>query len=220
VTEGPAKAYGDGRTRAGVSYAEVERTAIAILKSERRPTVKTVRDALGTGSPDTIATALKRFWHDLGARIEGDLAALTRMPPDIVEFADGMWQRALKLAGEAAKHEDNAARERLKQITAVNEIRAHSLSLREKEWDTAARERERALATPGNTSCFFPRASGAVKRRSRHAMRGARISRRRSPTTSCKLRRSSPAPSLKGPRLRAEPQRSVRGWETKSANGG
>jgi hypothetical protein len=146
MVDEPIKAYGEGRVRAGVSYSDVERAAIAILKSERRPTVETVREALGTGSPDTIATALKRFWRDLGARIEGDPAALTRMPPDIAELADGMWQRSLRLAAEAAKHDDNAARERLKQIEAENEIRAHSLSLREKEWDAAARERERALA--------------------------------------------------------------------------
>src|SRR6266851_9463003 len=123
MTDGPTKTYGEGRVRAGVSYAEVERAAIAILKSERRPTVETVREALGTGSPDTIATALKRFWRDLGARIEGDPAALTRMPPDIAELADGMWQRALRLAGEAAKQDENAARERLKQIEADRAIR-------------------------------------------------------------------------------------------------
>jgi len=129
-----------------VSYGEVERAAIAILKSERRPTVETVRDALGRGSPDTVGSALKRFWRDLGMRIEGDPAALTRMPGEIADLADGMWQRALKLAGEAAQQDDNAARERLKQIQAENELRAQSFALREKEWDTAARERERAFA--------------------------------------------------------------------------
>jgi hypothetical protein len=144
--ESPAKAYGEGRSRAGVSYADVERAAIAILKSERRPTVETVRETLGTGSPDTIATALKRFWRDLGARIEGDPAALTRMPGEIAEIADGMWQRALKLAGEAAVHDDNAARERLRQIELEVDIRRRSFELREQEIDTQARERERALA--------------------------------------------------------------------------
>jgi hypothetical protein len=144
--ETPARAYGEGRNRAGVSYGEVERAAIAILKSERRPTVETVREALGTGSPDTIATALKRFWRDLGARIEGDPAALTRMPADIAELADAMWQRALKLAGEAATHDDNAARERLRHIELEVDIRRRSFELREQEIDTQARERERALA--------------------------------------------------------------------------
>lgn len=146
MTAEPTKAYGEGRVRVGISYAEVERAAIALLKSERRPTVETIREALGTGSPDTIATALKRFWRDLGARMEGDPVALTRLPPDIADLADGIWQRALKLAGQAAQHDDNAARERLKQLEVENEIRSHSLSLREREWDVAARERERALA--------------------------------------------------------------------------
>lgn len=142
-----SKAYGEGRARRpNVSYAEVERAAIAILKSERRPTVETVREALGRGSPDTLSSALKRFWRDLGARIEGDPAALTRMPAEIADVAEAMWQRALKLAGEAAKHDDNAARERLKQIEVENELRAYSLALREREIDTLARERERALS--------------------------------------------------------------------------
>lgn len=142
----PAKPYGEGRIRSNVSYADVERAAIAILKSERRPTVETIREALGSGSPDTIGNALRRFWRDLGARIDGDPAALSRMPAEIAELADGMWQRALKLADEAAMHGDNAARERLERIQLENEIKKHSFDLREKELDTQARERERALA--------------------------------------------------------------------------
>lgn len=139
--------YGEGHARSNVSYGDVERAAIAILKSQnRRPTVETVREVLGRGSPDTISNALKRFWRDLGMRIEGDPAALTRMPTEIADLADGLWQRALKLASQAAKNEDNAARERLAQISIENEVRAHSLALREREIDTLARERERALA--------------------------------------------------------------------------
>jgi hypothetical protein len=146
MTEEATKAYGEGRIRKNVSYAEVERAAIAILKSERRPTVETLRETLGGGSPDTIATALRRFWRDLGARIDGDPAALTRMPAEIVDLADGMWQRALKLAGEAATHDDNAALERLRQLEVEVETRRRSFEMRETEIDTQARERERALA--------------------------------------------------------------------------
>jgi hypothetical protein len=142
----PAKPYGEGRIRSNVSYADVERAAIVILKSERRPTVETIREALGSGSPDTIGNALRRFWRDLGARIEGDPAALSRMPTEIAELADGMWQRALKLAGKAAAHDDNAARERLRQLELENDIKQRSFELREREIDTQARERERALA--------------------------------------------------------------------------
>ena len=142
----PARPYGEGRIRSNVSYADVERAAIAILKSERRPTVETIREALGGGSPDTIGDALRRFWRDLGARIDGDPAALTRMPAEIAEIADGMWQRALKLASGAATHDDNAARERLRQLEIENDIKQRSFDLREREIDTQARERERALA--------------------------------------------------------------------------
>jgi hypothetical protein len=68
------------------------------------------------------------------------------MPAEIAEIADGMWQRALKLAGEAATHDDNAARERLRQLEFENEIKQRSFELREREIDAQARERERALA--------------------------------------------------------------------------
>jgi len=144
MTDPPA--YGTGRTRTNVSYADVERAAILILKSARRPTVETVREVLGRGSNGTIGEALRRFWRDLGARAEGDPAALARLPVEIAELAEGIWQRALKLAGEAATHEDNAARERLAQLQLENEIRLRSFDLREREIDTQARERERALA--------------------------------------------------------------------------
>jgi hypothetical protein len=78
--------------------------------------------------------------------MEGDPAALTRMPAEIADLAEGMWQRALKLAGVAAIHDDNAAREQLRQLEVENDIKQRSLELREREIDTKARERERALA--------------------------------------------------------------------------
>ena len=146
MSDSVIKAYGEGRVRTNVAYADVERAAIAILKSERRPTVETVREAIGRGSNDTIGEALRRFWRDLGARAEGDPAALARMPVEIAELADGVWQRALKLAGEAAKNSDNAARERLEHIQIENDLKATSFALREHELDRQARERERALA--------------------------------------------------------------------------
>ena len=71
-------AYGATRERgANVSYADVERAALDVLATGRRPSVETVREALGRGSPATIATCLKRFWRDLGIRAVADLAAKT-----------------------------------------------------------------------------------------------------------------------------------------------
>ncbi len=139
--------YGSTRERsANVSYADVERAALNILATERRPSVETVREALGRGSPATIATCLKRFWRDLGIRAQGDPAALTRLPSEIVEAVDVIWQRSLTLAAQAAKNDQNAARERLEQIRIENDVRAQSFEMRERAYETAARERERALA--------------------------------------------------------------------------
>ena len=140
-------AYGSSRERgANVSYADVERAALDILATGRRPAVETVRETLGRGSPATIATSLKRFWRDLGIRASGDPAALTRLPSEIIEAVETVWQRSLALAAQAAQHDDNGARARLEQIRIENEVRAQSFELREKEFETAARERERALA--------------------------------------------------------------------------
>jgi Plasmid replication region DNA-binding N-term len=68
------------------------------MYSPRPTSVALIRAALGRGSPATIAGSLKRFWRDLGARAEGDPAALSRLPGDIAQLADGLWQRALALA--------------------------------------------------------------------------------------------------------------------------
>src|ERR1017187_8532043 len=142
-----SQAYGATRERrANISYAEVERAALDILATGRRPAVETVREALGRGSPATIATSLKRFWRDLGVRAAGDPAALTRIPSEMIEAVEKIWQRSLALSAQSAKHDDNAARERLEQIRIENEVRAQSFDMREREFETAARERERALA--------------------------------------------------------------------------
>lgn len=130
----------------GVSYLEVERAAIAILKAGHRPSVERVRATLGHGSPQTLLTALQRFWRDLGSRVEADPAALSRLPVEIVELVDGVWQRALTLASQSAKNDDNAARERLAQRQLEIEVRAKSLQVREQEWEMAARAREQTLA--------------------------------------------------------------------------
>ena len=140
-------AYGSTRNRsANVSYADVERAALDILATERRPSVETVRELLGRGSPATIAMCLKRFWRDLGVRATGDPAALTRLPSEIVEAVEAIWQKSLALAAQSAKTDQNAAGERLAQIRIENDVRAQSLEMRERAYETAARERERALA--------------------------------------------------------------------------
>jgi hypothetical protein len=145
--EADRRSYGVSRERgAAVSYAEVERAALEVLAAGSRPSIKKIQTRLGRGSPQTILTCLRRFWRDLGTRVQGDPAALTRLPTEISEAVDTIWQRALALAAQSAKHTENAARERLERLRLENEVRQQSLASREREYETQARERERALA--------------------------------------------------------------------------
>jgi hypothetical protein len=146
MSEEPA-AYGTTRDRgATVSYAEVERAARSLMAAGERPTVEAVRKTLGRGSPNHIATCMQKFWKNQAALNAGDPIALTRLPPELADAAVAQWEQALRLALQTAKVEDSAARSHLEDLRRDTEIRAHSVELREKEWDLAARVRERALA--------------------------------------------------------------------------
>jgi Plasmid replication region DNA-binding N-term len=143
-SSGPA--YGTTRSRrASVSYGEVERAATALLKQGERPTIEKLRDALKGGAPDTIASALSRYWKDLGTRIEGDPASLSRLPAEIADLADTIWRRAQALAADAALQKVGADREGLEFFKRENELKAHALSLKEKELDALLRSRERTI---------------------------------------------------------------------------
>src|SRR5450755_3851811 len=110
------------------------------------PSVGAVRKELKRGSTTTIAEAMRRFWKDQAALNAGNPVALTRLPPEFADAAVELWEQALRLSQQAAKSDDNAARGKLQEMHRDTDARARSLELREKEWDMAARIRERALA--------------------------------------------------------------------------
>src|SRR5271168_4648509 len=140
-------AYGEGRDRGpNVSYDEIERAARGLMADGERPTVQAVRSKLGRGSPNHIATCMQTFWRNQAALNAGDPVALTRLPPELADAAVAQWEQALRLAQQTAQVEDSAAHARLEEFHRDTEVRAHSVELREKEWDLAARVRERALA--------------------------------------------------------------------------
>jgi hypothetical protein len=145
VDDPPGKPYGEARKRL-TSYADIEGAARHLMSIGGYPSVAAVRKELKRGSTTTIAEAMQRFWKDQAALNAGNPNALTRLPPDFATAAADLWEQALALAQQTAKSDDNAARERLKEIESENQLRAHSLELREKEWEAGARERERALA--------------------------------------------------------------------------
>jgi chromosome segregation ATPase len=134
----PSPEYGTTRNRRpSVSFAEFERAADTLLAAGEKPGLENVRQAIG-GSPETIRQMLRRYWMELAALKRSPAEALMRLPSEIADLADELWQRSLSLASQSAAHDDNAARERLEQVKSENEVRSHGLTVKEQ----ALRERE------------------------------------------------------------------------------
>jgi Plasmid replication region DNA-binding N-term len=143
----PDISYGTVRERgATVSFMEIGEAARMLMAVGEYPSVAAVRERLGRGSQTTIGDAMRRFWKDQAALNAGNPVALTRVPPEFADAAVALWEQALRLSLQTAKAEDSAAQAKLEAIKRDTDARAHSLELREKEWDMAARVRERALA--------------------------------------------------------------------------
>ena len=142
----PPSSFGTIRERAAsVSYAEIEAAARKIMAAGEYPSVQAVRVQLDRGSTTTIHEAMGQFWKDQAASNVANPVALTRLPPEFADAAVTLWEQALRLSLQTARQDDNAAQARLEGLKRETETRARSLELREKEWDMAARIRERAL---------------------------------------------------------------------------
>jgi hypothetical protein len=138
--------YGQTRKkREDLTYAQIERAATDILKSGVRPTVEGVRNALGGGSPRTILDGLNRYWRDLGNQVTGTPDTLRRLPSAVADLAEGLWQRALSLATDAAQATGAESEEQLSRLKNQLELRQHTLSQREIDLDELLRARERTV---------------------------------------------------------------------------
>ena len=138
--------YGTTRDRAAsISFADIETAARQLMTAGAYPSVGAVHRALKRGSTTTIADGMRRFWKDQAALNAGNPVALTRLPPEFADAAVALWEQALRLSQQTALVDDNAARTRLEELSRETTLRIHSMELREKEWDMAARVRERAL---------------------------------------------------------------------------
>jgi Plasmid replication region DNA-binding N-term len=95
----------DGDPGSGSAYASgsealqrrVAGAAQAMSEKGIRPTVTRIRAALGGGSPNDLAPALKRWKEVFGSTVplsEADAAALPRIPIQIADLAHELWQRA------------------------------------------------------------------------------------------------------------------------------
>jgi hypothetical protein len=138
--------YGQTRQkREDVTYAQIERAATDILKTGIRPTVESIRKAVGGGSARTILDGLNRYWRDLGNQVAGTPDTLRRLPAAVADLAEGLWQRALSVAVEAVQASSTQADGQLSRLKIQLDMRSHTLSQREVELDELLRSRERTV---------------------------------------------------------------------------
>ncbi len=134
-----------GAMERGITAADVERAADALLRQGSRPTIEKVRAEIGSGSPNTINPLLDDWWQRLASRLDAGPAALHRLPEDVLHVAETLWLQALDQGRQRARLElissTRAADEEQRRL----EVRSHVLTLREAELDERLRSRERAL---------------------------------------------------------------------------
>lgn len=123
--------------RAAVLRDRVAAAARALSQQGIQPTVTRIRAALGGGSPNDLAPALKSWRESTRGQVAGvaeretAAARAGRIPPPIAELAHELWQRALAAASLELKH-GPAARQAATQTAEVDLLRAQLRAMRER----------------------------------------------------------------------------------------
>lgn len=163
MSETPAS-YGTPKGRgASVSFADIERAARGLMAVGQVPTAAAVRGVLKRGSNTTLTEAMRRFWQNQAALNAGEPLALTRLPPEVAEAAVALWEKALRLSLQTATHQLKAVHGALDTERSDVKMRLHALEIREKDWDLAARIREKALEEARSQILQLTEALGAVR---------------------------------------------------------
>jgi hypothetical protein len=134
-----------GTSRRGVTSADVERAADALLRAGERPTIDKVRDKIGSGSPNTINPLLDAWWKRLSARLDSGPAALHRLPESVAHVAEALWMQALDEGRRRAQLELKSVTRSAADQQQSLEVRSHVLTLREGELDARLKDRERDI---------------------------------------------------------------------------
>jgi len=86
--------------RAGISYSDVTTAVSALQGGNQNVTIENIRRHLGTGSNSTIAQYLKT-WRT--QQEHGFLLENSRLPEEVLAFAEGLWQRLQEEASTQIK---------------------------------------------------------------------------------------------------------------------
>src|SRR5688572_1061340 len=97
----------------GITQAQVDTAADALVVAGERPTVDRIRAFLGTGSPNTVTRMLETWWQSLGTRLTAQQArgALPGVPEPVAVLATQLWDAALQAAQAEAAQACSAQRE-------------------------------------------------------------------------------------------------------------
>jgi hypothetical protein len=117
----------------GITPADVDRAADALLRTGQRPTIEKVRAKIGRGSPNTINPLLDAWWSRLAGRLDAGPAALHRLPEPVLLAAEGLWLQTLDEARKRATAEQSPRKATLARDAQELDLRAHVLSIRESE---------------------------------------------------------------------------------------
>ncbi|OOG41438.1 DNA-binding protein [Rhodanobacter sp. C05] len=95
----------------GITQEQVSAAADALVAAGDKPTVDKIRQALGTGSPNTVTRMLDTWRGALATRL-GQVLALPEVPGDVGQAFAEVWRLAVthaeSLAQAALAHEQNA----------------------------------------------------------------------------------------------------------------
>jgi plasmid replication DNA-binding protein KfrA len=128
ATEAASDTENDYVSRQDALYRRVAQAAREIADRGFAPTVARVRAALGGGSPNDLAPALKA-WKASVATAEREVAETSAIPVQIADLAQELWQRATVAATVALKG-GPIAREQQAESDEAEALRGQVTSLR------------------------------------------------------------------------------------------
>ena len=135
ITTDPAGGHSTAfEARAAALRARVAAAARALVEQGVQPTVARIRAALGGGSPNDLAPALKSWrettrTEDFAAASKGGSPA-GRIPPSITDLAHELWQRAFTAASLELQH-GPAARQVTTRTAEVDSLRTQLSAVRQ-----------------------------------------------------------------------------------------
>lgn len=132
----------------GITQAQVDAAADAILGTGKNPTVEKVRAQLGTGSPNTIIRMLDAWRGQLGERLQ-QRNALPEVPGSVGHAMTELWRLAIEhaervLAGRFADERVALETDLAHQLTQERESLKARLQAAEADVSRAQAERDLA----------------------------------------------------------------------------